>query len=66
MALFSYFTTLQAADYLGLSRQALELWRHRGEGPPYCKIGRSVRYRRAALDEFMLSLEHHPEVELRR
>lgn len=28
-------------------RKTLQRWRLSGEGPPYIKLGRSVRYRRA-------------------
>jgi hypothetical protein len=37
--------TVYAADELGLSPRTLEGWRRRGEGPPYLKIGRRVKYR---------------------
>jgi predicted site-specific integrase-resolvase len=36
--------TVHAADELGLSPRTLEGWRRRGEGPPYLKIGRRVKY----------------------
>lgn len=49
----TYFTTIQAASYLGLSRQQLEGWRCRGGGPLFVKLDRAVRYRRADLDAFM-------------
>ena len=45
-------TEVQAADYLALSVRTLQAWRVRGGGPPYCKIGRAVRYKRRALLEF--------------
>jgi hypothetical protein len=50
-----YLTTAEAAQYLKLSRQFLEGARHRadGSGPEYIKLARSVRYRRAALDDWM-------------
>jgi predicted DNA-binding transcriptional regulator AlpA len=50
-----YFTTVEAAAYLKLSRQFLEIARHKGDGsgPEYIKLARSVRYRRLALDEWM-------------
>lgn len=28
----------------------LQLWRHRGTGPPFVKLGRLVRYRREEVD----------------
>jgi excisionase family DNA binding protein len=48
-----YFTTKDAAQYLGVSHQYLELARHRGEGPPYYKLSRAIRYKRSDLDEWM-------------
>jgi len=48
-----YLNTKQAAEYLGLSHQFLEIARHRGEGPPFYKLSRIIRYRRAHLDEWM-------------
>jgi excisionase family DNA binding protein len=47
-----YLRTPEAAEYLGLSRQYLEIARHRGVGPAFCKLGRAVRYRKIALDEW--------------
>jgi hypothetical protein len=50
-----YLTTVQAAAYLKLSPQFLEIARYKGDGsgPEYIKLARSVRYRRSALDAFM-------------
>jgi hypothetical protein len=48
-----YFTTVEAADYLRCSPQYLDIGRCKGYGPPFCKLGRAVRYRKAALDEWM-------------
>ena len=47
------FTTKQAADYLMLSPQRLEIWRSEGGGPLFCKIGRSVRYMRKDIDAWL-------------
>lgn len=55
MTATEYFTTKQAADYLGMSTQFLEIARHKGNGPPYIKLRRAVRYKRSELDEWMLS-----------
>jgi hypothetical protein len=44
--------TVQAADELGLSPRTLEGWRRRGEGPPYLKIGRRVKYRPEDIEGF--------------
>ncbi|EIC23784.1 helix-turn-helix transcriptional regulator [Thiorhodovibrio frisius] len=43
----------QAALYLGVSPRTLQAWRVRGTGPQFVKLGRSVRYDRAALDAFI-------------
>lgn len=51
------FDTPAAAEYLGISAATLELLRVRGGGPSYVKLKRLVRYRRAALDEWLLSRE---------
>lgn len=51
------FDTAAAADYLGVSVATLELLRVRGGGPKYVKLKRLVRYRHAALDEWMLARE---------
>ena len=40
----------QAAEWLGLSVRWLQESRVTGEGPPFLKIGRSVRYRIEDLD----------------
>ena len=37
-------TTPQVAELLGAAPATLEGWRVRGEGPPYRKIGRLVKY----------------------
>jgi len=50
----THLTTKQAADYLGVSPRTLEMWRHRGTGPAYYKVGRSrVVYSREELDAFL-------------
>lgn len=47
-------TTPQAAEYLGnLKPNTLEIWRIRGEGPRYRKIGRLVRYAVSDLDAYL-------------
>ena len=49
----TYVNTIEAAEYLRLSRQQLEGWQSRGGGPVYVKLDRAVRYRRSDLDSFM-------------
>ncbi len=45
-----YFNTQQAAAYLQISASTLNKLRVFGDGPPFVKMGRTVRYRRADLD----------------
>ena len=47
------WTTKQAAVYLGLSMSTLNKWRCYGSGPAFLKLGRSVRYRKSQLDNFL-------------
>jgi predicted DNA-binding transcriptional regulator AlpA len=48
-----YYNTKQAAAYLGLSTQYMEIARHKGSGPQYIKLAKAVRYRVHDLDEWM-------------
>jgi len=63
VAQLAVFTTEEAASYLAVSRQTLELLRVKGGGPRYAKLGRLVRYRRAALDEWLASKEQNHTAE---
>jgi len=51
----NFLDTKDAADYLDLKPATLEAWRCRGGGPRFVKLGRSVRYRRADLNEWIES-----------
>ena len=42
-----------AAARVGVTAETLRNWRWRGDGPPYLKIGRRVRYRLVDLVEFL-------------
>jgi excisionase family DNA binding protein len=48
-----WFTTPEAAEYLGLHPGTLRRWRIDGSGPQVCRAGNAVRYRRNHLDEFL-------------
>jgi len=41
------------AEYLGVQIPALEKWRQLGVGPAYVKVGRLVRYKKSAVDEWL-------------
>lgn len=45
--------TPTTATYLGVPVQTLKNWRADGEGPPYVKVGRLVRYDPRALDQWV-------------
>ncbi len=49
----SVMNTDEAAEYLKVSTQFLEIARHRGGGPRYVKLARMVRYRRVDLDAWL-------------
>lgn len=53
----NYFTTEEAAAYLGLSAGTLENWRAAAnkEGPGYCKPSGRVYYRVSDLDAWIES-----------
>jgi excisionase family DNA binding protein len=46
-------TPKEAADYLRVSDSWLAKARMRGDGPPFVRIGRSIRYSEAALVQWM-------------
>ncbi|MEM7422185.1 MAG: AlpA family transcriptional regulator [Pseudomonadota bacterium] len=47
------------AEY-GISKRYLEIAAFRGDGPPYIKIGRSVRYSAADLDAWIATRRVEP------
>lgn len=46
-------TTTDAAEHLGWRPNTLEKLRVRGEGPPFVKLGRSVRYRACDIEAYV-------------
>lgn len=50
--------TVHAADELGLSPRTLEGWRRRGEGPPFLRIGRRVKYRIEDIEAYKAARLH--------
>lgn len=46
-------TEKEAAELICYTQRALQNWRLRGGGPKYVKIGRSVRYQRSDVLEFI-------------
>ena len=54
-----YMTTREAAAYLSVSRQWLEIGRSKGYGPPFMKVEGIVRYKRAEVDRWMLDYQRN-------
>ena len=54
-AMFSLLTPKEAARILKVSLSWLAKARMRGDGPPFIKIGRAIRYNEAALQQWMKS-----------
>ncbi|MEH6521618.1 helix-turn-helix transcriptional regulator [Sulfitobacter sp.] len=48
-----YLNIKQAADFIGISRQTLDLWRMNAEGPAVHRVGTRVLYSIADLRAFM-------------
>ena len=46
-------TEREVAELLGLSVATLRAWRHRGRGPRFLRLGRSVRYLPSDVAEFV-------------
>ena len=47
--------TRRAASLLGLDHATLQNWRCRGEGPPFIRLGRAIRYRPDDLETWIES-----------
>lgn len=50
----------QAADFIGVSRQTLDLWRMNAEGPAVHRVGTRVLYSVADMRAFMADLRKEP------
>lgn len=46
--------TAGTAAYLNAPERTLEDWRYRGDGPPFVRMGRRIRYRRADVDAWLV------------
>lgn len=53
----------EVAKWLKLSPITLRNWRNQGKGPPYVKMGRSVRYRVSDIEKFLDEVRIDPEAE---
>ena len=57
------YTTEEAAEYLGLAAITLNVWRHKGKGPSYVKMGSRVVYRLEALERWVGENSVHSQAE---
>jgi excisionase family DNA binding protein len=48
-----FMSTGEAALLLGIQKETLDVWRARGKGPAFFKIGRSVKYNLADVKRFI-------------
>ncbi len=46
-------TSAEVSAETGVPKRTLDQWRYLGEGPPYVKLGRHVRYRRGDVDRWL-------------
>ncbi|MFF0706586.1 helix-turn-helix transcriptional regulator [Gordonia sputi] len=54
-------TEAEAAAYLRTPRTTLAHWRLEGRGPNFYRLGRSIRYRRSQLDDYLAACAVKPE-----
>ena len=52
-----YMLVDETAELLRHSKGTLDNWRHRGEGPPYARLGGRILYDRDAVIEWVRSHE---------
>ena len=43
----------ELAAYLGVPVKSLYVWRHNGHGPQGIRVGKHIRYRRAAVEQWL-------------
>jgi excisionase family DNA binding protein len=53
-------TTEQVAEILSVSPRSVIRWRNERFGPPFCRLGRQVRYRRGSVEKWIADNEHLP------
>jgi len=57
-------TTDQVAELLHVSDRTVIRWRNERVGPPWCKLGRQIRYRRTSLESWIAKSEQQPVAEV--
>lgn len=57
-------TQAQLAEYLSVSRSTIALWRNKGKGPKFVRLGgRTIRYLIDDVREYLASNARHPRKE---
>jgi DNA-binding transcriptional MerR regulator len=59
----AFYRESEAAKELGLSPNTLRIWRKRGKGPPYYKVGKKVIYTSGDLAKWLNDRRVDPEKE---
>ncbi|HUY39798.1 MAG TPA: helix-turn-helix domain-containing protein [Candidatus Binataceae bacterium] len=59
-----YLDERQVAALLGISLSSLQQWRHRRQGPEFMRVGRLVRYRRSAIEQWLDSRTVRPTTQV--
>ena len=57
-----FITQKTLADLLGVSPRTLQRWHQNRRGPARCKVGHTIRYRIAAVRDWLTSTETPPVV----
>jgi excisionase family DNA binding protein len=55
-----HMTPVEVVALLGVSRRTLSRWHAQRVGPARCKVGRTVLYRKSAIDAWLEKNETHP------
>jgi predicted DNA-binding transcriptional regulator AlpA len=59
-----FLTETEAAPYLGFEPATLRIWRMKGKGPRYFKLGGRIAYKRQDLDEWIERQAREPGCEM--
>lgn len=61
----TYLTAQQTADRLGVKLQTLAIWRLKGKGPAFKKLGRLIAYDADEVDAWVEQMTHRSTSEYR-
>ena len=59
--LHDFIRDRELAQELSLAPQTLAIWRHRGVGPAFTKIGRACWYKRADIEAWLATRHRQPK-----